>query len=929
MLINGEEHNELCVGIDLGTTNSALAIIVERPNGNIVSKVIDIERAVNMVADGNEARLAMEKRKTLPSCVYYIEEKKFMPVVGDFAKSCLATRPYLVIKSVKSHMGTAKVISSEDGVELSPYIPDKTPAQVSARILSHMLKYAAKACRQKEITDAVITVPANFDSAMWQATLKAAEIAGLSLHKKQLVLLEEPIAVIYDFINQVNNGEIPKTILNLSTPKNVMVFDLGGGTLDITLHTISWREDNPEVLNPPEPLGINRYTLLGGDDFDEALAEAMFDKYITKYRSNPQVVSKIKYAKNRVMPTLRVHAEKTKIDLSMDKSNEYGVAPLENDAWNDEEEEGYREGFPVTATQYYYEATFFAQELEEIWSRFLGEEFTFEDFKVFDKDNPRFQKNNIIIPILDVLKQTANKLGTTDFKVDAVIMNGGMSRFYLVRDRLTKFFGFEPVVALDPDQAVARGAAVFHYLMHKHYKIFEENPASEFSMPVPIVRTIIPDSLFLKMQDLSAQERYRKIIATGTELPYKSEMFTGFKLPRGENKFSVLIARRNLKGEHVVIAKGNITFPEHYADMEEDTFVAFTVAMNEQKILRIDACTCRDVAGLEKMDDGVAEIVIATDLDRAESANAVQKKGGLPVNATSSLTNILTAARKIDRANKNKKPDHSLVSRQAALIRQEKTKIFAASNPEDFAEPLLRLFSENSGSETFKNHCAIIGRKICQSWTDSQKRRLADLCMQQLEPELQSFNFSLKGPSVSTKTQAIYALGVCGSLSDLDRLSKLHAYSQFRIACLRMHAITKTSLDWLYSEFAKDCRAALSKKKNQIQHSAHDLGFAFRLDDQRPIICSTRKSQIVDELCDVVISDNLNLSELGSCFKALGFLCDRRYPNPIEDKALEMAQSIISAYGTSLNARTIALKMIEGEALTPEEEEILLIELDD
>lgn len=935
MMINGEEHNELCAGIDLGTTNSALAVIIKRPNGNIVSKVIDIDRAVGMVADGVEARPSMESRKTLPSCVYYIEERKYMPIVGDFAKSRYSIRPYLVAKSIKSQMGNATVDS-----KLSPNIPDKTPSQVSARILSHMLKYAAKTCRVKEIKDAVITVPANFDSVMWQATLKAAEIAGLKIHKKQMVLLEEPVAVIYDFINQVNNGEIPDTILDLSTPKNVMVFDLGGGTLDITLHTISRREDTPEVLNTPKPLGINRYTLLGGDDFDTELAEVMFERYLAKYRANLKIVKDIKDAKESVMAQLKVYAEETKIALSMDKSDEF-VTTFSDDPWNDDEEDGYRKSGLITATGYFYDETFSAQELEKIWSRFMGREFTFDDFKNFDETNPRFSSPNIIVPILEVLRKAADKLGTTDFKVDAVIMNGGMSRFYMIRDRLAEFFGFKPVMALDPDQAVARGAAVFHYLLHKYNEIFAETPVPELStlasspeistlVQTPLIQTILPDSLFMKMQDTSSQELYKEIIATGTELPYKSEVFTGFKIPRGENKISVPIARRNNRGEYVVIAESEMRFPEKYSDAQEDTFVAFTVAMNEQKILRIDACTCRDAAGLEKMDDGTAEIVIAAKLDKAETRSPVKiqpKKTGAPVRANESLNNILDFARKTERA--IKRGDKAVVTKYSALIRQEKGKIFAASNPEDFAEPLLRLFSENSSLETFKMNCAIIGRKICPSWSSSQKQRLADLCMQQLEKEIIFPTPTIGGPSVNTKIQAIYALGVCGSPSDLDRLSKLHIYSQFRVALLRMHAITKTDVDWLYSEFAKDCRAVQRKAKNQIQHSAHDLGFAFRLDDPRPTICSTKKSQIVDELCDAVVSDSLNNSELGSCFKALGLLCDRRYPNSIDAQAVEKAQKILRVYLSALNSRDIALKMMDGVALTAEEEEVLLIKLDD
>ena len=87
MIINGEEHNDLCVGIDLGTTNSVLATINLKANGDIVSKVVGIERAVGMFNIGQNIKFEMKNEEILPSCVYYNEEKNYIPIVGDFAKS--------------------------------------------------------------------------------------------------------------------------------------------------------------------------------------------------------------------------------------------------------------------------------------------------------------------------------------------------------------------------------------------------------------------------------------------------------------------------------------------------------------------------------------------------------------------------------------------------------------------------------------------------------------------------------------------------------------------------------------------------------------------------------------------------------------------------------------------------------------------------
>ena len=175
MLINNQEHSDLCVGIDLGTTNSALATINKKPNGDIVSKVVEVSRPIDVLSGvGSKSRMSSQKKPLLPSCVYYDEQHGFEPIVGDFAKMQYPNRPHLVAKSIKSQMGKAFT----EG--LDEVVPDKTPAEISARILKHMLKETGKVYRQ-QITDAVITVPANFDSVMCQATRDAA----ISRHSNQ------------------------------------------------------------------------------------------------------------------------------------------------------------------------------------------------------------------------------------------------------------------------------------------------------------------------------------------------------------------------------------------------------------------------------------------------------------------------------------------------------------------------------------------------------------------------------------------------------------------------------------------------------------------------------------------------------------------------------------------------------------------------
>ena len=255
--------SEMYTAIDLGTTNSVIAY------ANIVRDkmkpvVLNLERKNDT---GSTSRAPL-----LPSVVFYYknQEGKIVTDVGDYAKSRYGTRAGYVCKSVKSLMGVS------DQVNLADEIPDKIPADVSARILSYMINVAKKRLFQEEIRDVVITVPASFDSDQCQATIDAARKAGINVENMHEILLYEPKAVIYDFMRMQEDGEIPSDLLSLETEKNVMVFDLGGGTLDVTLHRVS---STPEGLIDIRDLAISRYTLLGGDNFDELLAEDMLKRF--------------------------------------------------------------------------------------------------------------------------------------------------------------------------------------------------------------------------------------------------------------------------------------------------------------------------------------------------------------------------------------------------------------------------------------------------------------------------------------------------------------------------------------------------------------------------------------------------------------------------------------------------------------------------
>src|SRR6187455_2303545 len=242
------------VGIDLGTTNSVVAVL-EGGEPTVIAN-----------AEGG---------RTTPSVVAFAKSGE--PLVGEVAKRQAVTNVERTIRSVKRHMGT----------DWSVTIDDKsfTPQQISAFVLQK-LKRDAEAYLGETVTDTVITVPAYFSDAQRQATKEAGEIAGLTVQR----IVNEPTAAALAY--GLDKGQHDQTIL---------VFDLGGGTFDVSLLEIG-----EGVVEVKATSGDNH---LGGDDWDARIVDWM----VKKFKDNNGVdLSQDKIAKQR----LQESAEKAKIELS-------------------------------------------------------------------------------------------------------------------------------------------------------------------------------------------------------------------------------------------------------------------------------------------------------------------------------------------------------------------------------------------------------------------------------------------------------------------------------------------------------------------------------------------------------------------------------------------------------------------------------------
>ena len=345
------------VGIDLGTTNSVVSVL----EGG--------EPVVIANAEGS---------RTTPSVVAFAKNGEVL--VGEVAKRQAVTNIDRTVRSVKRHMGTKWAVDI-DG-------KNYTPQEISARTLMK-LKRDAEAYLGENVTDAVITVPAYFSDAERQATKEAGEIAGLNV----LRIINEPTAAALAY--GLDKGDQEQTIL---------VFDLGGGTFDVSLLEIG-----DGVVEVKATSGDNH---LGGDDWDNKVVDWM----VTEFKNAHGVdLSKDKMAMQR----LREAAEKAKIELSSSMQTSINLPYITASA----------DG-PL--------------HLDETLSRAQFESMTQD---LLDRTKAPFQA---------VLKDAGIPLD----KIDQVVLVGGSTRMPAVTELVKKEAGKEPNKGVNPDEVVAVGAAL-------------------------------------------------------------------------------------------------------------------------------------------------------------------------------------------------------------------------------------------------------------------------------------------------------------------------------------------------------------------------------------------------------------------------------------------------------------------------------------
>ena len=367
------------IGIDLGTTNSCVAVL-----------------------EGNEPVVIAnsEGKRTTPSIVAFVEggERK----VGDPAKRQAITNPEKTIFSIKRFMGETydqvqkeigrvpyKVVRGDNN---TPRVDIEgrlyTPQEISAMVLQKMKKTAEDYLGQ-EATEAVITVPAYFSDAQRQATKEAGEIAGLNVRR----IVNEPTAASLAYGLDKTNKDM-----------KIAVFDLGGGTFDISI-----LELGDGVF---EVKSTNGDTHLGGDDFDHVIIDWLAEEFLREegvdLRKDPMALQRLKEA-----------AEKAKIELSSTTSTEINLPYI----------------MPVNGVPKHLVKTLTRAKFEQL-------------------------ADSLIQACIEPCRQSLKDAGLSTSDIDEVILVGGSTRIPAVQAIVEKFFGKAPSKGVNPDEVVAVGAAI-------------------------------------------------------------------------------------------------------------------------------------------------------------------------------------------------------------------------------------------------------------------------------------------------------------------------------------------------------------------------------------------------------------------------------------------------------------------------------------
>ena len=409
-------QNDTYFGIDLGTTNTVVSKGSVLFNGLIQSQIIQV-----MQVDENKSPTT---EFILPSVLYVDENGK--EYVGKIAKDIKSKASKKVLYNTKRYIGSNKTWKLRE--------KEYTSKDVAKQILKTCRDSMRRYNQGKEVDSVTITVPASFNTDQIKDTKDAAMEIGF----KNVNLIPEPTSALIDFINEQSNLIESQRVVNLSTSKRILVFDLGGGTCDIAIVDVIQNGRKVEFTE----VAIGRYDELGGIDFDNKVALVKLDEFLQKY--NLRYHSLNKEARENMVRHLRIFAEKAKERISSDiEMNCYFGESFDHyimDFYGDDPVQ-----FSINKEEY-------DDAIKEFFIR------SKQTNKRLEEENQK----NIVDPILNTLRD----YNISKDSIDYLFLTGGMTKYQLVREKIKEILGLNDkqiINSTDPLSSVAKGAAIYDY----------------------------------------------------------------------------------------------------------------------------------------------------------------------------------------------------------------------------------------------------------------------------------------------------------------------------------------------------------------------------------------------------------------------------------------------------------------------------------
>lgn len=486
------------VGIDLGTTNTVIATCKPSKRAFFRPKVRDI----------NQYQYAkqMGMRSSLPSVLFM--ESDGGVKVGEYAK-------------LKKEDGASSRVLYNTKIDMGQkvtYANGYTPVRAASEILKVCFdSIKTYISIDEEFPDVTITVPASFTQSQIADTIEAAKLSGFAPDK--IAILEEPVAALFCYINgQLMSGD--EEIIDFSSKKRIMVYDIGGGTCDVCVVDIKISDDDAYSI---EFIATNRYTEFGGNDFDEAAAVGLLNKLFRKYKISETDVNSTDI-KNDLISRILPFCEQYKLWYAQQlKVN--GREHIENVHYG---------SLPDFLGNHQVDLEISFDEYLESTKVFFEDNYTHPTRDLTDK----MRDKNVIKPVYQIFKKLE---ASGERGIDCVFLTGGMSEYLPIEEAL-KDFCKAPVIKTDePMNAVAQGAAMSAFIKTNSvgkdnaFDLQEEDDESVSEVDIGYNRPKLAESIFIDIENMLPL----KIIDSGISIPCTGTVDHAFKVSSSGVRFNL------------------------------------------------------------------------------------------------------------------------------------------------------------------------------------------------------------------------------------------------------------------------------------------------------------------------------------------------------------------------------------------------------